>query len=84
MLLFNDKNINITSNLDIFFNYFLDFKDWNKNETEQDYYKAVATKVFDILSAEYDAKYGGAIHRYPNCKCSTAKHAQAGTLLLAV
>ncbi len=66
MLLLNDSNINATNNLDIFFNYFLDFKEWNKNISDTEYYKKLALRVFDILSTEYEVKYSGAVHRYPS------------------
>ncbi len=66
LLLLNDSNINATNNLDIFFNYFLDFKDWEKNISDAEYYKKLALRVFDILCAEYKVKYNGAVHRYPS------------------
>ncbi len=66
LLLFHERNINITANLDIFFNYFIDFSSWNPSASDNDFYKAVATRVFTLLSVEYEAKYSGAVHRYPS------------------
>ncbi len=66
MLLLNDNNINATNNLDVFFNYFIDFKNWDSKIAENEYYKRLAQRVFDILSGEYEVKYSGAVHRYPS------------------
>ncbi len=66
LLLLNERNINATSNLDVFFNYFLDFSEWDQSKSSDDYFRELAMKVFKILSSEYDIKFAGAIHRYPS------------------
>ncbi len=66
LLLLSDRNINATNNLDIFFNYFLDFSAWNKSATQTDYYRELATRIFNILAEEYELKYSGTVNRYPS------------------
>ncbi|RHO84637.1 hypothetical protein DW058_02810 [Clostridiaceae bacterium AF42-6] len=57
VLLLNDRNINITREGEVQFNYFLDFSQWQPGIEEQRYYQEVAQKVFDILELNYKGKY---------------------------
>lgn len=57
VLLLNDRNINITREGEVQFNYFLDFSQWQPGIEEQRYYQEVAQKVFGILELNYKGKY---------------------------
>lgn len=65
MLLLNQRNVNITVNAGIYFNYFLDFDKWNKGLGDVKFVEAAAKFAADILSREYYEKYGN-IANYPN------------------
>lgn len=68
VLLLNDRNINITREGEVQFNYFLDFSQWQPGIEEQRYYQEVAQKVFGILELNYKGKYetpGQLSGRYP-------------------
>ena len=53
-LLLQDRNINVTKDGEIHFNYFLDFSMLNSEENDK---KILAEKVFDILELNYKGKY---------------------------
>lgn len=57
VLLLNDRNINITREGEVQFNYFLDFSQWQPGIEEQRYYQEVTQKVFGILELNYKGKY---------------------------
>ncbi len=68
MLLITPENINVNQDLSVYFNYFLDFKHWKQlkteSEDENEYFKHLSRRVFNILSAEYKEK--DSINYYPN------------------
>ena len=53
-LVLQDRNINVTRDGDVYFNYFLDFSMLNSEEDDR---KLLAEKVFDILELNYKGKY---------------------------
>lgn len=57
MLLLDEKNINITRDGDIQFNYFLDFSQMQQNVGEELYLKKVAEAAFGILEMNYKGRY---------------------------
>lgn len=66
VLLLEERNINIGSDLGVYFNYFLDFADWNPALEDDDFYRRAAQYAFAFLSREYAEKFGGSVDRYPN------------------
>ena len=57
LLLLQDRNINVTKDGDVHFNYFLDFSAWKIKESSEDDLKILAEKVFGILELNYKGKY---------------------------
>ncbi|MDO4261630.1 MAG: hypothetical protein Q4C82_06090 [Eubacteriales bacterium] len=57
MLLLDDRNINITRDGEIQFNYFLDFSKLQPGMEESRYLRRTAEKVFGILELNYKGKY---------------------------
>ena len=57
MLLLEDRNINITKDGDIQFNYFLDFSNCSNDMDEGAYLAKVAETVFGILDLNYRGRY---------------------------
>lgn len=59
MLLFDSRNINISADSSIYFNYFLDFHQWQRvSGGNNKFLRKVSTMVSDILCREYQEKYG--------------------------
>lgn len=56
-LLLNDRNINITRDGEVQFNYFLDFAELSEGLEEAAYLQLVAEKVFGILELNYKGRY---------------------------
>jgi hypothetical protein len=56
-LLLKEPNINITSEGNIYFNYFLDFASYEENQTPEEYVNCVSEKAFEILEIKYKEKY---------------------------
>ena len=65
-LLIENINVNILPTKKIYFNYFLDFSKINIKMDGKSYYKKISLFIYDILSAEYRAKFEDDITRYPN------------------
>lgn len=57
ILLLHERNINITREGEVQFNYFLDFAELKPGMEESRYLKAVAERVFGILELNYKGKY---------------------------
>jgi len=57
LLLLNEKNINLTRNGEIHFNYFLDFSQFMQGSEENCYLQKVAQTIFGILELNYKGKY---------------------------
>lgn len=57
MLLLNDRNINISRDGEIQFNYFLDFSQMQRKVNEEQYLRSVAEAAFGILELNYKGKY---------------------------
>jgi len=66
VLLLDDRNINVGSDRSVYFNYFLDFKNWNPELDESQFYHDVGQTVFELLSREFEAKYAGDLDSYPS------------------
>ncbi|MBC5659196.1 hypothetical protein H8S44_05355 [Anaerosacchariphilus sp. NSJ-68] len=56
-LLLNDRNINVTREGEVQFNYFLDFAELEEGLEEPAYLQLVAEKVFGILELNYKGRY---------------------------
>lgn len=56
-LLLNDRNINVTREGEVQFNYFLDFAELEEGLEEPAYLQMVAEKVFGILELNYKGRY---------------------------
>lgn len=56
-LLLQDRNINVTREGDVQFNYFLDFSTLKTEEEKESDLKILAEKVFGILELNYKGKY---------------------------
>lgn len=56
-LLLNDRNINVTREGEVQFNYFLDFAELEEGLEEPDYLQLVAKKVFGVLELNYKGRY---------------------------
>ncbi|MEG1943687.1 MAG: hypothetical protein RR049_07695 [Angelakisella sp.] len=65
LLLLTDRNINISSDGSVYFNYFMDFDRWQPHTEEAQFYAEVSRHCFDILSREYQARYGSNLRDYP-------------------
>lgn len=64
-LLLQDRNINITKNGEVQFNYFLDFSMLRIDEEKKSDLQLLAEKVFGILELNYKGKYDSTDH-YPD------------------
>lgn len=53
-LLLQDRNMNVTKDGEVYFNYFLDLSMLNSEEDDR---KLLASKVFDVLELNYKGKY---------------------------
>lgn len=62
LLLLNERNLNLGIQGDIYFNYFLDFADWQPEKPPERFYSALAARVFALLARAYPA---GSIDDYP-------------------
>ncbi|MEG2500157.1 MAG: hypothetical protein RSA78_03730 [Oscillospiraceae bacterium] len=76
LLLLAQNNINITQDLSVYFNYFMDFAKWEPNIDVTRFYLEVATMCADILSREYQIKYEGNTTKYPGELQVLAKKAE--------
>ena len=56
-LLLNDRNINVTREGEVQFNYFLDFAELEEGLEEPAYLQLVAKKVFGVLELNYKGRY---------------------------
>lgn len=56
-LLLNDRNINITNEGGVYFNYFLDFSAYEQGVSGEEYVNLVSEKAFEILEIKYMEKY---------------------------
>lgn len=65
LLLLEDRNINIASDLGVFFNYFLDFKTWDASRDEGWFYRAASRAAFKVLAREYELRHEGQVDHYP-------------------
>ncbi|MEG0178810.1 MAG: hypothetical protein RR573_00435 [Oscillospiraceae bacterium] len=65
MLLLSENNINITQDLSVYFNYFMDFAKWKPNVSVMRFFLEVSSLCADILSREYQIKYEGNTTKYP-------------------
>lgn len=89
LLLLQDRNINITKDGDIHFNYFLDFSKFQEEESKKNDLSVLAEKVFGILELNYKGKYDSPEH-YPNdlrlfyLKMSTTGFSSIGHLISTV
>ena len=57
MLILQDRNINITKDGEIYFNYFLDFSKYQRVGTENNDLKRLSEKIFEVLELNYKGKY---------------------------
>ena len=65
MLLLDERNINLTKDGDVQFNYFLDFSRIEQDVDEKSYMDAVAKTVFGILELNYKGRYDSP-EQYPD------------------
>lgn len=57
ILLLHDRNINVTRDGGIQFNYFMDFAELKEGTEEAEYFLAAAEKAFGILELNYKGRY---------------------------
>lgn len=62
-LLLDEKNINLNPEGTVYFNYFIDFKNFNKLETSNQKLDVLAGIVFKILAKDYEEIYN--VEKYP-------------------
>lgn len=89
MLLLEDRNINITRDGEIQFNYFLDFSEQSVDTDEDVYLRKVAETVFGILDLNYRGRYESP-EQYPDdlrlfyLKMKTTGFASMGHMISAL
>ena len=66
LLLLNERNINLTPEGEVYFNYFLDFAEWKPQMGEEKFTMAAAQCAFDILTREYAVRYETDVSSYPS------------------
>lgn len=64
-LLLNERNINITREGNIYFNYFLDFAEYNTDVSQEEFVGRVSGRAFEILEINYKDRYSSD-DLYPN------------------
>ncbi|MEG2174011.1 MAG: hypothetical protein RR135_00820, partial [Oscillospiraceae bacterium] len=65
LLLLTERNLNISSDGTVYFNYFLDFDSWEPEVEESRFFLKTARLCFGILSRDYQARYNGIVSSYP-------------------
>lgn len=76
LLLLVERNINISSDGSIYFNYFMDFDGWEPKTEPVQFYCETARFCFEILSRDYQTRYDGYLPSYPGELQVFAKKAQ--------
>lgn len=66
LLLTAPANVNVSPDLSVYFNYFLDFAQWDPEQDAAAFYRQAARLAFEVLSREYGVRYDGQVSRYPS------------------
>lgn len=64
-LLLQDRNIHVTADGKVYFNYFLDFKEFQPSHPVKRFYSYAAEYTFELLTREYQRTCAGQLSRYP-------------------
>ena len=64
-LLLEDRNIHVSQDGRVYFNYFLDFQNYRGDQPAQNFYAQVADRAFALLSRDYSQRYGQRVDHYP-------------------
>lgn len=64
-LLLCERNIHVAQDKKVYFNYFLDFKEYDPSHDPLRFFTLVAEYAFDILAREYSMKYDRHVDNYP-------------------
>lgn len=65
-LFLSPRNLNISPDLSVALNYFLDFQAWQPEGDDSLFYRRVAQAVFQILSREFHLRFAGQLDSYPS------------------
>lgn len=77
-LLIRDRNINVTPDGKVYFNYFIDFLEMKSDETPKKFFRTLSAYAFDVLTREYSLRYDRQIDRYPRELQAFFKKKEAG------
>ena len=65
-LLLDERNVNLSPEGEIYFNYFLDFAQLDARDEQAAFFRDLATDAFDILSREYSVRFDRQVDYYPS------------------
>lgn len=65
-LLLAERNVNLSPQGEVYFNYFMDFGALSEREEGTVFYSRLAGCAFDIMTREYNLRYDGQIDEYPS------------------
>ncbi|HNW03960.1 MAG TPA: hypothetical protein PLP20_02520 [Oscillospiraceae bacterium] len=66
ILLLDERNVNVERDRSVYFNYFLDFKDWDPAADDARFYHALGERIFSMLARKFKPKFGEDVNAYPS------------------
>lgn len=66
ILLLHERNVNVERDRSVYFNYFLDFGEWDPGADDARFYHALGEKIFAMLARKFKPKFGEDVNAYPS------------------